>query len=207
MRKPLVLAALAVTVAAFSAPAEAKPFSYDDAKGDMPVAGVDIVSVSYATQGTTTTSKVRGRTVRTYTPTHLVVTLALADAPVEQPGLRYKVEATVEGCGTFALSYAPGTVYSGLIGPSTLFLGCGGSDPVGGEGQILFPKFAKDGSKLTWTMALKAMPKNVRAGAVFAGHNASVDVVEPVLGVQGSEETGGPALIDTATGSGTWKLG
>ncbi|HEV2890503.1 MAG TPA: hypothetical protein VGX28_09010 [Frankiaceae bacterium] len=206
MRKPLVIAAL-VAVAAFSTPAGAKPFAYDDAKGDMPVGGVDIVSVSYATTGTTTTTKVRGRKVTTYTPTQLVVTLALADVPVEQPGLKYKVEANVEGCGTFALAYAPGTVYAGISGPSTLFLGCGSSDPVAGEGQILFPKFSKDGNKLVWTLSLKTLPKNVRAGSVFTGHNASVDVVEPILGVQGLEETGGPALLDSATSTATWTLG
>lgn len=206
MRKPLVLAGL-LALAAFAAPADAKPFTYSDAKGDMPVAGVDIVSVTYATQGTTSTSKVRGRTVRTYTPTHLVVTLALADAPVDAPGVRYKVEATVDGCGSFSVAYAPNTVYANLLGPATLFLGCGGADPVGGEGQVLFPKFAVEGSRLVWTTSLKLLPKNVRAGAVFTGHNASVDIVEPVVGVQGSEETGGPALVDTAASPATWKLG
>ena len=206
MRKPLVLASL-LALAAFAAPADAAPFSYADAKGDMPVAGVDIVSVTYATLGTTTTSKVRGRTVKTYTPTQLVVTLELADAPVEAPGVRYKVEAEVQGCGTFSVSYAPNTVYANLLGPASLFLGCGGADPVGGEGQVIFPKFAKEGSKLVWTASLKLLPKNVRAGAVFKAHNATVDLVEPVVGVQGSEETGGPALVDTATSPATWKLG
>lgn len=206
MRKPLVLAAL-LALAAFAAPADAAPFSYTDAKGDMPVAGVDVVKVTYATQGTKATSTVRGRRVTTYTPTHLVVTLELAGAPVDAPGVRYKVEAVVEGCGAFSVAYAPSTVYSNLLGPSSLFLGCGGADPVGGEGQIIFPKFAVEGSKLVWTTSLKVLPKNVRAGSVFTGHNASVDIVEPILGVQGSEETGGPALVDTATSPATWKLG
>lgn len=206
MRKPLAIAAL-LAVAAFSAPAEAKPFSYTDAKGDMPVAGVDIVSVTYATQGTTTTTKVRGKKKTTYTPTHLTVTLELAAAPVDAPGLKYKVESEVEGCGVFSLSYAPATVYSNLLGPSNLFLGCGGSDPVGGEGQILFPKFTIAGNKVVWSMSLKTLPKNVRAGSLFSGHNASVDVVEPVLGVQGVEESGGPALVDSVTSDATWVLG
>ena len=206
MRKPLVLAAL-LAVAAFAAPADAKPFSYTDAKGDMPVAGVDVVSVTYATQGKTTTSKVRGRKVTTYSPTHLVVTLELAAAPVEAPGVRYKVEAEIEGCGSFSVAYAPNTVYANLLGPSSMFLGCGGADPIGGEGQILFPKFAIEGSRLVWTQSIKTFPKNVREGSVFTAHNATVDIVEPVVGVQGSEETGGPALVDTATSPATWKLG
>lgn len=205
MRRPLVIAAVAA-VLAFAAPADAKPFTYTDPKGDMPVAGVDIVSVTYSTTGTTTTSKVRGRKVQTYTPTHLVVTLGLAGAPVEQPGIKYKVDADVGGCGVFALSYAPGTVYSQSFGPSSLYLGCGGADPIGGEGQILFPKAAVKGSTITWELSLKTLPKNVRAGAVFGGLNATVDVVEPALGVQGLEETGGPALLDTATSTATWKL-
>lgn len=206
MRRTLALAAVAALVA-FAAPAEAKPFTYTDAKGDMPVAGADIVSVTYATEGTTTSRRVGGRTVKTYVPTRLVVTMALAGTPVQQPGFRYEVEAEVAGCGTFALAYAPGTVYAGLLGPSSLFVGCGGADPIGGDGQIIFPKFAVSGSKLVWTVTLKTLPKNVRAGAVFSGLNASVDLVEPVLGVQGSEETGGPALLDSAASSATWKLG
>lgn len=173
----------------------------------MPVGGVDIVSVTYATEGTTTTKKVRGKTVKTYEPAKLLVTLKLAEAPIEQAGIKYKVESEVEGCGTFSFAYAPGTVYSGLLGPSSLYVGCGGADPVGGEGQIIFPKMAVNGSSIVWTVSLKTLPKNVRAGARLSGLNATVDLVEPVLGVQGLEESGGPALIDTATSDAEWVIG
>lgn len=144
--------------------------------------------------------------MRTYTPTQLVVTMALADKPVAQPGFRYKVESQVQGCGVAAFSYAPGTVYAGLVGPATVFLGCGGSDELSGNSQILVPKFAVSGNRLVWTLSIKQLPKNVRVGALFTDLNASVDLVEPVLGVQGSEETGGPALLDTAATKATWKL-
>lgn len=207
MRRTLALAAVATAVLAFAAPADAKPFTYTDPKGDMPVAGVDITAVTYATTGTTTSRRVGTRVVKTYTPTHLVVTMALADKPVEQPGVRFKVEAQVQGCGVAAFSYAPGTVYAGLVGPATLFLGCGGSDELSGYSQILMPKLAVSGNRLVWTLAIKALPKNVRVGATFTDLNASIDLVEPVLGVQGSEETGGPALVDAAATKATWKLG
>jgi hypothetical protein len=207
MRRPLLLAA-AIAAVAFTAPAEAKPFSYADAKGDIPVAGVDIVSVSYATEGNTTTKRVGSRAVKTYEPTRLLVTLNLAAAPVEQPGIKYKVEAEIEGCGVFSATYAPGTVYARqLSGPASLFLGCGGSDPLTDNSLLIFPKYEVSGSKIVWSIPLKTLPKEARAGAHYSAHNASVDVVEPILGVQGSEETGGPALLDSVTTDAEWVLG
>lgn len=206
MRRSLLVAAV-LAVAAFAAPAEAKPFSYADAKGDIPVAGVDIVSVTYATQGTTTSRRVGSRTVKTYEPARLLVTMTLAGAPVDQAGIKYKVESEIEGCGTFSATYAPGTVYSDLQGPASLFLGCGGSDPLSGNSLLIFPKYEVSGSKIVWTIPLKTLPKEARAGAHYSAHNASVDVVEPILGVQGSEETGGPALIDSVETDAEWVLG
>lgn len=206
MRRPLLLAAV-LAVAAFAAPAEAKPFSYADAKGDIPVAGVDIASVTWATEGTTTTRRVGGKTVRTYEPVRLVVTMALGAAPLDQAGVKYKVEAEVAECGTVAFWYSPGSAFSDLQGPASMFLGCGGTDPVGGDGLIVTPKYEVSGSKIVWSVALKTLPKQVRAGALYTGHNASVDVVEPLLGIQGSEETGGPALVDSAKTDAEWVLG
>lgn len=61
MRRILALAAVAAVVA-LAAPAEARPFTYTDPKGDMPVAGADITGVTYATTGTTTSrASARGR--------------------------------------------------------------------------------------------------------------------------------------------------
>lgn len=207
MRRPLLLAAALATVA-FTAPAEAKPFSYADTKGDIPVAGVDIVSVTYATDGTTTTKRVGSKTVKTYVPSRLLVTLNLAAAPVQQAGIKYKVEANIDGCGTFSVSYAPGTVYATqLSGPASLFLGCGGTDPLTEGTLLIFPKYEVSGSKIVWSIPLKSLPKEARAGAHYSGHNASVDLVEPILGVQGSEESGGPALLDSVSTDADWVLG
>ena len=202
MRRILALAAV-VTAVALAAPAQAKAFSYADAQGDMPAnPGLDIVSVSYATEGVTTVTKVRGRRVTTYTPQRLVVALKLAGAPVQQAGIRYVVAAQAEECGQFDFSYAPGTPGSKLTGEAQLYLGCGGAPgAVGGsDGQFLDPKFAVKGSTLVWTIALKQLPKSTRAGAMLSNLKSAVEAVEPALGSVPVTE------LDTARSDADWDI-
>ncbi len=187
----------AVAVLALIAPAHAGSFSYTD-PADMPASGgLDILSVTYSTLG-----KGKGKA---YVPSTLVASMTLSAAPVKQAGVGYEVAAQVEGCGDVVFSYTPGTVASAVLGEALLFLGCGGAaDPTGSDSQILTPKFDITGSTLTWSMALKALPKQVRAGAVLTQLQSLVDVVEPAFGTRLLEAA--PGLLDTATSDRTWKI-
>jgi len=206
MRRFLVLPALAVTLA-MVAPAQAKPFTYTDPKGDVPAnAGLDIVGVTYATEGTTSVRKVGRKTVKTYQPLKLVVTMTLAGAPVEQAGIRYRVEAQVAECGPMTFSYAPALSEAALDATSQLVVGCGGSsDVTGGDSVFLDPKFSVKGSSLVWSIPLKTLPKPARAGGLLYGLASSVDVVEPVLGALGPDDVGSEVL-DTARSDADWDI-
>lgn len=205
MRRLVALLAVAGAVA-FAAPAEAKPFSYSDPR-DMPAhAGLDIVSVSYATEGTTSTRKVRGRTVRTYEPTKLVVTMTLAGAPLTEPGVRYRSDAQIDGCGWMSFWYSRGAANDALP-QSWLNVGCGGpAGTTGGDTLFIDPKFTIKGSKLSWTVPLKALPKNARAGALLFDFRSSVDVVDPAFGFLGPDDAG-DGIIDSARSDADWEIG
>ncbi|HVE64398.1 MAG TPA: hypothetical protein VNB94_11435 [Mycobacteriales bacterium] len=196
MRRTLApLAALAAL--ALITPASAGSFSYADPKDQPANGGFDILSVSYSTLGKGTGKR--------YVPATLVASMTLSAAPVKQAGVGYIVAAQVEGCGDVTFSYTPGTVASGILGEALLFVGCGGAtDPTGSDSQILTPKFAITGSTLTWSMALKALPKAVRAGAVLTEMESIVDVVEPAFGTRPIGV--GPGLLDTATTEQTWRI-
>lgn len=206
MRRLLVLPAIVATLA-LAAPAQAKPFTYTDPKGDVPAeAGLDIVGVTYATEGVTSVRKVGRKTVKTYEPTKLVVTLALAGAPLDQPGVKYRVEAQVSECGAMTFSYAP-SLSSDVLASSQLVVGCGGANgTTGGDSLFLDPKFTVKGSTLTWSIPLKSLPKVARAGGLLYGLASSVDVAEPVLGSLGPDDVGS-AVIDTARSDADWEIG
>lgn len=204
MRRLLALLTVAAAVAA-ATPAHAKPFTYTDAK-DMPAnAGLDIVGVTYRTEGITTVTKVRGKKVKTYEPTKLLVSMTMAGAPVDQAGIRYRAEAQVAECGSMVFTYAPALTGS-VLATSMLTVGCGGAaGATGGDTLFLDPKFAIKGSTMTWTIPIKALPKVARAGALLYQLRSSVDVVEPVLGALGPDDvTNG--LLDTAQSDEDWEL-
>lgn len=205
MRRILALVTVASAVA-IAAPAHAKPFTYTDAKGDAPAgAGVDIVGVTYATEGETIVEKRGRKTVRTYQPTKLVVTMALAAAPMEQAGVKYRVDATVSECGDLSFTYAP-TLAQDVLSNSQMSLACGGpAGTAGGDTLFLDPKFAVKGSKLIWSVNLKALPKQARAGALLYNLRAIVDVTEPVLGTLGPGDFGN-SVLDSAKSDGDWEI-
>jgi len=196
MRRLLTPVAL-LAVLAVIAPANAGTFTYTD-PADMPAnGGLDIRSVTYSTLG-----KGKGKA---YVPSTLVASLTLSAPPVDQAGVGYEVAAQVEGCGDLIFSYTPGTVASAVLGEALLFVGCGGAgDPTGSDAQILTPKFAVTGATLTWSMALKAMPKQIRAGAILDSLVSRVDVVEPAFGTR--PVGAAPALLDTAMTDQTWTI-
>ena len=196
MRRLLIPAAL-LAVGAIVAPAHAAPFTYTD-PADMPAnGGLDIVSVTYATAG-----KGKGKA---YVPATLLASMTLTAPPLEQAGVGYEVAATVDGCGDLVFSYTPGTVASGILGEALVFVGCGGTTDPTSDAQILTPKFAVNGSTLTWSIALKQLPKEVRAGAVLGALTSRVDLVEPAFGTRLVGPA--PGLFDTASSDKTWKIG
>lgn len=205
MRRLLALAAVAATVA-LAAPADAKPYTYTDPK-DMPAhAGLDIVGVTYSTEGTTTVTKVRGKKVKRYEPTKLLATMTLAGAPLEQAGVKYKIGADVSDCGTFNFTWAPAIAGESLSSGASLTVGCGGpAGTTGGDTLFLDPKVTVKGSKIIFSIPLKSLPKVARAGAVLYKMESTVDVTEPALGTLGPGDFG-PAVMDTATSMDDWEI-
>lgn len=206
MRRLILLVSLASAVA-LAAPAQAKPFTYSDAKGDalVPDAAFDIVGVTYSTEGVTSVTKSRGKTVKKYDPTKLVVTMTLAAAPKQQPGIKYRAEAQISECGSLNFFYAP-TLAGDLAPAANLTVGCGGPDgPAGGNSLFLDPKLSIKGTKLIWSIPLKALPKVARAGALISQLKSSVDVVEPVLGSLGPDDFGS-GVLDTASSGDDWEV-
>ncbi len=206
-----VLAAPVVATAAPPAPQITDPSG--DAAGGQ--AALDIVSVRFSTTGTTSVTKVGKKKKVTYTPSKLVITETLGAAPSTTPGVRYRVEAEVAGCGQFDLYYVNGS--DAPVG--SLWYDCPeGTGPTDGGTLIdLLPKVS--GSTLTWTIGLKALPAGTRAGATMSNFRAFTDVGDPVTGILGTgdgasnvlifgdDPTSGVAVADVATGSGSWKVG
>lgn len=218
MSRRLAAAVLAATAAfAVSVPSHAAPApQIKDATGDAAggQAALDIVTVRFSTSGTTTVTKVRGKRVTTYTPTKLVVTQTLAAAPSTATGTRYRIEATVDGCGQFDIYYVNGS--SGPVG--NVWFDCP-EGALGESGTLLdvVPKIS--GATMTWELPLKALPREVKAGSVLSGFRAFTDLGDPVTGILGTgdgaanllivpdDPTVGVAVADVATGSGSWKIG
>ena len=214
-RRLAALAAAAVLcLPAFASGAPAAP-QITDATGDAigMQAALDIVSVRFATTGTTTRTKVGKKVKTTYTPTKLVVTKTLAAAPSTTDLTRYRIEAFIDGCGYLDIYYVTGDAPAGNV-----WLDC--PEGEGLEGGSLFDIMPKTvGKTLVWELGLKMLPKEARVGAVMSEFRAFTDVGDPVTAIIGTGEGAGNVLIipddptiglavfDVATGSGSWKIG
>jgi hypothetical protein len=207
--RALVLAAAAVVAVcaphAQAAPAS-KPQVVDPAGDALAPGGFDIVSGQFATTGVTTTRKVGKRVVRSYTPKNLVVTLTFTEPPSTQTGTRIAFTADITACdnGSLAFSYTPGAV---LQSGDLFVTGCGTDDGVGPAEFMPDVHAVIKGSTVTWTMPLSDMGSDLPLGTQFSAFTASVDLVDPVFGLIGTDITGGPTSLDVATGDATWKLG
>lgn len=212
-----IAAALAAAVALAAGPATAAPVpQIKDATGDAVggQAALDIVTVQFATTGTTTVTKVRGKRVTRYTPTKLVVTQTLAAAPSTAMGTRYRVEAEIGGCGQFDIYYVNGS--SGPVG--NVWFDCPEGN-LGESGTLLqvLPKIS--GATMTWEFPLKMLPREVKVGSVMSEFRAYTDLGDPATGIIGTGEgaanlllipgdpTVGVAVADVATGTAVWKIG
>lgn len=199
--------ALAIASAYLAAPGSAavvvpKPQLTDpagDSIGNQ--ASLDLISATYSTTGITTTTKVRGKTVKTYKPKNLVVTLTLNAPPSTQTGVKYQLDAQVDGCGSFGYSYTPGAA----TGANSLFTACPAGANAASGGTLIKPDTTFVGNSIVWTVPLAALPSEVKVGSSFGTFTAAVGLAEPVTGVIGTNDLG--FAFDTAKSDSVWKLG
>lgn len=210
MRARLSILAAAVAVAALAhggSAAAPKPQIVDPAGDALGAQGTtDITSAVWSTTGTTSVSKVRGKKVTTYRPSKLVVTLNLAAAPSRSAPFSYEASAEVAGCGEVRFTYTPGTVFSTVLGESSLWIDCGPTDPTTGDNLLLIAGVSTNftGNSISWSIGIKTMPKPVQVGSKWSGFRASADLIDPVFGLYGTRDI---QSIDVGTGNGTWVLG
>jgi hypothetical protein len=192
IRPALVLAAavaVGIAGAASAASAGPKTVTFSDPAGDnvSPGGGQDITGVTWTTAGTG-----KGKA---YVAKSLVLTLTLAAAPTTDGTTLYGVDGTLGGCGDFYVNYMPGA----QLGDTFNYADCGGdpADPTGSGTSFEATPEVK-GNSIIWTLPIKSLPGDVKAGSTFTGLNALTDFVDPVTGIFGSYGAGGPALEDTA---------
>jgi hypothetical protein len=201
------LAVVGLVGGATAAPATAtgpKSLVLSDPSGDaVPGMTGDITKVTYTTSGTTTVKKVGKRSVATYTPKALVVSMVMADAIDTTGAVVYEADAKVDGCGTLSL-YAQFGVTGAVNDPSGGLLGCGGSGSLDPTGAVPAPAaglLASSstsltvtptvvGKTITWTLDFSEAPAVLKAGASITGFDVYTALSDPVLGF-------GPYLFDS----------
>lgn len=164
-----------------------------DAKGDAVggQAAYDILGVDF--NMTTTTTKtvqvVKGKkqTITTVKPKNVVVTMQLAGAPSQQPGMSYQIGAETDCGHLYVFHYeVPGA------GPESrfYFTQCGEPDPTetDGAGNFEVPTVAAFvGNTVTFTVSAKALPKEITAKSTFTELLAYTAPTEPVFGYSNAD--------------------
>jgi hypothetical protein len=186
------LVALTLATQGHAAPTKAPQIM--DAKGDSLTtqADTDIVSVLWTTAG-----KGSGKA---YVAKQLVVTMTLAGPPATTPGYTYEVNADSSQCGDVQLTFEPGTPYSDVTGVN-------GWSSWGTCEDVALIAVKTTGNAIVWSFSLKGQP--LKLGTVLSDFRARVDASNPVVPLP-SDGLGVPlglGLLDSATGSGTWKVG
>lgn len=192
-RTALFLAPLvAVALATSSSAAPTTVPQVKDATGDsLTTQGdTDIVSVLYTTSG-----KGSGKS---YEPKQLVVTMTLAGPPATTPGYTYEVEAATSSCGDVMFTMEPGTPYSDVTGVN-------GWVEWGTCADIALITVKTKGNSIVWSFSIKGTP--LKVGTVLSDFRARVDLSNPVVPLPSNSQGGELGLLDSATGTGTWKLG
>lgn len=206
-RRLALLAAAALAVTALHQPASAatKPL-LSDPSGDAKLlgAGFDIVSADLRTTGTT--KKVGKKTV--YTPTYLVASLTLAGPPSQQLGSTFTLNASTSAChnGTFAWSYAPGSV----LGDSPLYVtGCGTTNPGSSEPSefVAGCYLSIAGNTITWKLKLTELGRDLPLKSTFFDVVAQSNVDEPVFNLFGTNLLEPDSSIDYAETAAVYTLG
>jgi hypothetical protein len=201
VRPTLALAAVlavGLATAASGAAAGPKTLTFADPAGDntSPSAASDITGVTFTTTGTGKGSR--------YVAKNLVLTLTLAAPPSADGTVLYGIDTELAGCGSFYVNFMPGAE----LGDSFNYTSCGGdaSDPTGGGASFDAVPEVK-GSSIVWTLSMKSLPVEVKAGSTFSSITALTDFVDPVTGIIGSYGAGGPAVYDNASTDNSYVVG
>jgi hypothetical protein len=189
---------LGIALAGSSLAAPTKVPQIKDATGDSAgsQSGTDIASVLFSTTGP--------GSGMAYRPKQLTITMRTAGPVLQQAGLTYEVEAKTAACGDITFTYEPGTPYESVTGVNgwALWGSCPGSD---GESTIELVTVTVSGNAIEWAFGLKATP--LKVGTVLTDFRARIDPSNPVVPFPSSETGTELGLIDSATGSGSWKVG
>lgn len=202
LRRPaLLIAALLVAGSQLPSHAAPKP-QISDAKGDSvgAQAGTDVVSALWSTTGTG-----RGRS---YVAKKLVVTMTLAGDVIKEPGLTYELSANTSTCGLVTFSSQNGSPYTTVTSLNG-WADWGDCTKPGADGDssVELLTVAVKGNTLTWSMPIKMLPKGLKLGSLFSDFEARVDPTNPLIPFPSNTTGTAMGLIDTGTGTGTWKLG
>lgn len=198
MRARLAVAIAAAAVLSLTSAGHAAPApQVKDPTGDALAAQAasDIVSVTYSTTGK--------KVGRKYVADTLVIAMKLAAAPHTSGGTYlYYTRAEVSDCGSFETRYSPGA----SSGSGSFFLACGSQNNAAtGTSTLIQTNPKVTGSVITWSMKLRALPREIKVGSQWSALSAYTDVVEPFTGILGPGAFGLP--LDSASSTKTWKLG
>jgi hypothetical protein len=219
MRRALLLSAVAATALLVPhASAASTALVVADPTGDANFSGVhgqslpaseaplDIVSVTFDTTKTVTTSIVKKKKVTTVTPTGIKITLTLADVPATVPGASYGINATHSVCGQMRLQiyYSPdgATPYGDLAD-------CGeNTDPTATNasqfGIDFTPKVV--GKSLVIEVPFKRLPKAFKVGTLVDEISAYTSTAEFVVAGYQPTDFEPSAGVDVATADRAWKV-
>ena len=189
---------LGIALATSSSAAPTNVPQIKDASGDSvgSQSGTDIVSVLYTTAGPGSGAS--------YRPKQFSVTMKTAGDVLQQAGLTYEVEATTTTCGDVTFTFEPGTPYSSVTGVNG-WADWGNCSTAADDGSIELLPVEVSGNAITWAFGLKSTPFKV--GTVFRDFRARIDPSNPVVPLPSSTTGTELGLIDSATGTGSWKLG
>lgn len=196
----LPAAVIAVAVIGLLAPAgQAAPHGFTDPRGDTLVQdqpGLDIVAVRVDTAGV----KQRGR----YVPVDLVVTIDVAGAIVQQPGVAYEVTASSTSCNSLEFTYSSGTVYGRTVSEGRFSIGCDGNPIVPAAATV-------DKGRLVMRVPLRDLPRQFdEHAAVLSDFRAMTEVRDPMFAIVSahmfSEIYGVQSAMDLATSNRRWRI-
>jgi len=197
-----------ILLLAAAARAQGGPPQIVDPAGDakVPRPGLDIVSVGWATTGTTTKVKVQRRVKKVYTPTAIVITMKLAGAVETTPGASYWIVFTTPECGGVELHYFANV--DDYQAPST-------ADNDACNGVFDNGTWNVAGNALVYRIPLK-LATPVHIGSEFSQLRACTDLGDPLVGYgagwwlshSASASPESDALwVDVASTGKTWKVG
>ncbi len=198
------LALVALASGAGAATAGPTVLTVEDPKGDqLSTSDSDITSVAFTTTGKTTTTKVKGKSVTSYAPENLVVSMTLAAPPSALPGVLYQIDGSTSKCGAISLYYTADDSGSGA------YVGCG-SEPDAATGSTsttldVLP-VVKDAT-ITWTMPFDSLPREIKPGTSISGIEAFATQADPVFGLIGPYLLTNDANYDNAASAKSYVIG